>query len=63
MHDKQRIRAGKILIRRIFLEDWDPIGIRDEPNAQDEYDAYLGGMYTLLDQNATNTRSQQHPEN
>jgi hypothetical protein len=23
---------------------WDPIGIRDEPGAQDEYDSYLGGL-------------------
>jgi hypothetical protein len=27
---------------------WDPIGIRDAPNAQDEYDGYLGAMFELL---------------
>jgi hypothetical protein len=53
MPDKQRIRAGKILIRRVFLEEWDPIGVREEPNAQDEYDSYLGGMVSLLERNAS----------
>ena len=35
------------------MEHWDPIGIRDEPNAQDEYDSYIGGVYDLLLQSAT----------
>ena len=29
-------------IRSILLSCWDPVGIRQEPQAQDEYDAYLG---------------------
>lgn len=38
---------------------WDPIGIKDEVNAQDEYDAYIGEIYELLvcganDQQITN---------
>jgi hypothetical protein len=24
------------------MEEWDPIGVRDVPEAQDEYDSYLG---------------------
>lgn len=51
-YDKTAIRAGKVEIRRVFLEQWDPIGVRDEPNAQDEYDSYLGGMYDLLSRDA-----------
>jgi hypothetical protein len=35
-------------IRRVFLEVWDPIGIGDEPNAQDEYDMYVDHMFELL---------------
>jgi phosphohistidine swiveling domain-containing protein len=35
-------------IRRVFLEVWDPIRISDEPNAQDEYDGYIGGVFELL---------------
>lgn len=35
-------------IRDILLRDWDPIGINDVPEAQDEYDSYVGGVYRLL---------------
>ena len=35
-------------IREILLHDWDPIGVQDELAAQDEYDAYVGGIYRLL---------------
>jgi len=27
---------------------WDPIGVRGEPNARDEYDSYVAGIYALL---------------
>jgi hypothetical protein len=33
-----------------ILRDWDPIGVRDIPEAQDEYDGYVGGVYRLLNQ-------------
>lgn len=47
--DKQRqARAIQESIREILLRDWDPIGINDVPEAQDEYDSYIGGMYRLL---------------
>ena len=36
-------RIGEMLLRH-----WDPIGVRDEPGAQDEYNAYVGGVYRLL---------------
>lgn len=52
MHDKASIRAGKLLIRQALLEEWDPIGIRHEPEAQDEYDAYLGSIFGLLARSA-----------
>lgn len=35
-------------IRHILLADWDPIGIRDVPQAQDEYDSYVPGIAALL---------------
>ncbi|HTW78972.1 MAG TPA: hypothetical protein VME23_05420 [Terracidiphilus sp.] len=35
-------------MRRVLLDTWDPIGIQDEPNAQDEYDAYIGDIFDLL---------------
>ena len=35
-------------IARVLLDVWDPIGIADEPLAQDEYDAYIGPILELL---------------
>ena len=46
--DKYESRRIRVEIRRVLLRHWDPIGISDEPNAQDEYDGYLGGVYELL---------------
>jgi hypothetical protein len=37
-------------IRNVLMTVWDPIGIKDEPNAQDEYDCYLGPIFGLLTQ-------------
>ena len=37
-----RIRTARHAeITKILLSDWDPIGIADEPDAQDEYDDYV----------------------
>ena len=35
-------------VQRILLHDWDPIGIKDEPAAQDEYDSYVGIVAELV---------------
>lgn len=35
-------------IRQILLHDWDPIGVVEVEEAQDEYDSYVGGVYRLL---------------
>lgn len=35
-------------IQSIFLQIWDPIGIGDCKDAQDEYDSYIGQIYALL---------------
>jgi len=37
-----------VLIRHVLMDVWDPIGVKDEPNAQDEYDGYIGRLYELL---------------
>ena len=60
MYDKQRIRAAKLQIRRVLLEEWDPIGVADEPLAQDEYDGYLGGIYDLLERGAAEEKIVNH---
>ena len=46
--DKQESRRIRQEIQRVLLDVWDPIGIQNEPNAQDEYDSYLGGIFGLL---------------
>jgi hypothetical protein len=30
------------------MEEWDPIGVNDIPEAADEYDVYVGDAYELL---------------
>ena len=32
---------------------WDPIGVRGEPHARDEYDSYVPQVYALLQSGAT----------
>lgn len=49
--NKNRIKVKKIMgnIRQVLLNDWDPIGIKDVPEAQDEYDSYMGVIYTMIE--------------
>ncbi len=50
MIDSKRQRAGEIqqMIRDVLMRHWDPIGVADVPDAQDEYDSYVGPVYRLL---------------
>jgi len=48
MIGKENIRGIKGRIRTILMEEWDPIGVSDIPEAADEYDSYLGGIYELI---------------
>jgi len=50
---KESSRRIRVAIRNVFLNVWDPIGIRDAPNAQDEYDGYIGRAFELLMSNAS----------
>ncbi len=40
-------------IKTILLWDWDPIGINDVPEAHDEYDSYVSGVFRLLTTDAS----------
>jgi len=51
--DKHESRRIRVEIRHVLMNVWDPIGVKDEPNAQDEYDCSLGSLFTLLTTNAT----------
>ena len=46
--DKGESRRIRVQIRHVLLEVWDPIGVKDEPHAQDEYDGYIGDIYEML---------------
>jgi hypothetical protein len=50
-------RASEIQesIRLVLLHDWDPIGVKDAPEAQDEYDSYVGRVYRWLASGASET--------
>ena len=45
--NRERTRALQTLMRA-HLMGWDPIGVGDEPNAQDEYDDYISPLLHLL---------------
>jgi hypothetical protein len=53
MIGKSTSRRIRVQIRHVLLEVWNPIGIRDEPNAQDEYDGYVGLILYSLSGGAT----------
>ena len=36
------------IIKQALLKEWDPIGVGEIPEAQDEYDSYVSGVYKLL---------------
>jgi hypothetical protein len=44
----KRAREIQDAIREVLMREWDPIHVRDIPEAQDEYDGYVGGVYRLL---------------
>jgi hypothetical protein len=48
MIDKQESRRIRVEIRHVLLDVWDPIGVRNAPNAQDEYDCCLYPVFRLL---------------
>jgi hypothetical protein len=40
-------------IRNVFMDVWDPIGVKDLGAPRDEYDGYIGTIYGLLRQGTT----------
>ncbi len=53
MLDKETLRDIRSRIRRLLMEEWNPVGVKDVPEAADEYDSYIGGMFELLERNAS----------
>ncbi len=58
--DKAESRRIRVQIRHVLLDVWDPIGVKDEPNAQDEYDGYIGKLFELLMSNAPDAELVEH---
>jgi hypothetical protein len=40
-------------VRRLLMDEWDPIGVCGIPEAADEYDAYVGVVGRMLHEGAT----------
>ena len=50
--EKALWKEQRAAVRRILMDHWDPIGVRglidDIPEAATEYDAYVGGVASML---------------
>jgi hypothetical protein len=46
--NKYQSREHRAVLRKVLMESWDPIGVYDVPEAQDEYDAYAAKAYVML---------------
>ena len=42
------------------MKKWDPIGVSGEQGAQDEYDGYIGGIYRLIANGASEKQIVDH---
>ncbi len=45
---RDRARRYHGAIHDALIKEWDPIGVGDEPEAQDEYDDYVPAVHKLL---------------
>jgi hypothetical protein len=59
-HRDDRARRIQQSIGDVLLREWDPIGIIDVPEAQGEYDGYVGGVYRLLASGASQDQLVEH---
>lgn len=50
MKSETATQAGSLhlKIKKVLLEDWDPIGIQGISEAQDEYDSYVAEIHAKL---------------
>jgi hypothetical protein len=47
-------------IRPVLMQAWDPIGVKAIPEAADEYDGYIAGIYALLRDGASDEQIARH---
>ena len=41
-------RQLQATVRRILLDNWDPLGVRDIPAAEDEYDTQVDAIVSMI---------------
>ena len=58
--EARRAREIAARIRSVLLESWDPIGVVDVPEVQDEHDGYVGGIHRLLASGCSVSELMQH---
>jgi hypothetical protein len=46
--DKYESRKVRAEIRNVFMDVWDPIGVRNLATRRNEYDLYIGMVYEML---------------
>ncbi|MEM8737526.1 MAG: hypothetical protein AAGG38_03475 [Planctomycetota bacterium] len=44
----------------MLINEWDPIGVGDEPLAHDEYDSYIPVIYRLITEGADEDKIARH---
>lgn len=49
-------------IHDILIKEWDPIGVGDVPEAQDEYDSHISVIYRLLNEGYDDLEIARHLE-
>ena len=47
-------------ISTVLLRDWDPIGVNDNPECEDEKESYVGGIYRMIVGDADRNKLAQH---
>jgi hypothetical protein len=57
---KDQLREIESAIRGVLMKKWDPINVKDEPGAADEYDGYIWGVYGLLRRGASDEEIAEH---
>src|SRR5579862_4883310 len=58
--EKERSREVRNAIRNILMQKWDPVGVKDVPEAADEDDPYIGDIYDLLKHGVSNEELSKH---
>ncbi|MFY9234238.1 MAG: hypothetical protein WAO58_07235 [Fimbriimonadaceae bacterium] len=58
--DREQYQAALLQVDRILWEDWDPLGVNDQPAAFDEYTTYAPGVIRILIQGADVRRVSEH---